>query len=687
MSVKKKRNSSEPGFFSKRYGYAGLFEKIPYVIYYLQLRPSKKLLYVNPALFEMTGYTREEACLAGGEFFEKIRHPGDAAKYPVLPGPAAGKENLKMRWFRKDGTVIWVETIVVPVSDGTGKLVAVQGVVRDITAENAYREEIDRYTKELIIFSNVDYVFLKFKDESVYQKILEILLDITRSRSGFMGFLDAGGDIKIRAATNDMRRLPGFSGRIRSGECGKSKAIWARSLAAGKLLFSNKKTFVAFGGRGPANAVSVPIMHEEKALGILLLADKKDGYSPRDMGIMEKISRHISDRIYGILETEKLKEIEKKMAENAMNAQKMESLGALAGGIAHDFNNLLLGIMANLSFVKEKARDKELLKSIDDAEIYLDGAARLARQFIVFSKGGAPVKERVESAPFLNSVFSLGTRGFKCRVDVRLEPGLRAMKIDRGQMTQMFTNITINAMQALKKSRSPLIKINAGNISLAKGEIPDLPPGRYLKISVADNGEGISAGNIKKIFQPFFTTREKGHGLGLYMAYFIAKKHGGIIEVKSERGEGSVFEVYLPSCEEKEDAQEKKVLAGETAGLNVLILDDEEIILNSMKRILGSMKFRVFTALTSAEAFKIVGKERIDIALLDLTLKGDITGGEVSRRIKKMDARVYTVASSGYSDDEVLSDYRRYGFDDILPKPYKMDSLKKIVAGYLAKKR
>ena len=239
----------------------------------------------------------------------------------------------------------------------------------------------------------------------------------------------------------------------------------------------------------------------------------------------------------------------KRMEEELSNARKLESLGVLAGGIGHDFNNLLSGIIGNISLAKlESERGEAFLESLDEALRVSAKASALTQQLLVFSKWGAPVKKAASIAEVLRDSAAFTLRGSKVICEFSIADDLWPVKVDIGQFSQMIHNLVINALQAMSKGGA--IKLRAGNITLETVSDIPLKPGRYIEINIQDQGNGIAPEDLPKIFDPYFTTKAKGSGLGLTMSYTIIKRHDGHITAESEVGKGTVFRIFLPATAE-----------------------------------------------------------------------------------------------------------------------------------------
>jgi len=370
----------------------------------------------------------------------------------------------------------------------------------------------------------------------------------------------------------------------------------------------------------------------------------------------------------------------KKLEDQLHQALKMEAVGTLAGGIAHDFNNLLMAIQGHASIMlmnKDSSHpDIRHLKGIEDD---IESAADLTRQLLGFARSG-----KYEVRPTdLNEVIKKQNRMFgrtKKEISIRgkYEKDLWSVEVDRGQFEQVLLNLYINAWQAMPGGGD--LYLETENVTLDQTDVKpfSIEPGRYVKISVTDTGVGMDKETREKIFEPFFTTKEmgRGTGLGLASAYGIIKNHGGFINVYSEKGHGTTFNIYLPASE-KEVIEEKKP-AGETVSgtETVLFVDDEDMIIEVAEELFERLGYKVLTAGSGREAIETYekNKERIDMVLLDMVMP-DMSGGETYDKLKKINPDIKILLASGYSMNGQATEIMDRGCSGFIQKPFKMREL------------
>jgi len=377
----------------------------------------------------------------------------------------------------------------------------------------------------------------------------------------------------------------------------------------------------------------------------------------------------------------------RQLEDELLKAQKLESIGVLAGGIAHDFNNILASIMGNISLARLDADPNDSIYDfLEKAESATKRATGLTQQLLTFSRGGAPVKKVSSISDVISDCATFVLSGSKVRCDFDLPADLWPVEIDVDQISQVIQNIIINADQAMPEGG--IIQIRAENITVATDNGLPLISGRYVKIAIQDLGVGIPEVYLNKIFDPYFTSKQNGVGLGLSTAYSIIRKHDGHIGVESQVGAGTTFAVYLPSSNEPAtDASEEKRDPLPGRG-KILAMDDEVMIRELIGHMLHRLGYDAEVARDGEEAVHLYRRAfetgaPFDAVILDLTVPGAMGGKEALDKLREINPEVKAIVSSGYSNDPIMSDYKNYGFSGVVAKPYNMQNLSETLKSVL----
>jgi PAS domain S-box-containing protein len=372
--------------------------------------------------------------------------------------------------------------------------------------------------------------------------------------------------------------------------------------------------------------------------------------------------------------------------DNLIRADKIESIGVLAGGIAHDFNNLLGGIFGYIDLARGYAGSNEKVQSTLEKALRVFNRARdLTRQLLTFSKGGSPEKRAAALGDLLEETTHFALSGSNVRCKLKIPKDLWVCEIDVNQIGQAIDNILINAQQAMPQGGE--ILVSAENMIVSEGFLVPLAPGRYVKVSIQDQGTGIAREHLPKIFDPFFTTKQKGSGLGLATSFSILQKHGGAIDVESTLGSGSTFFLYIPASPQSSEgvARPSGPDAVSKGHGHILIMDDEEFIRDVACIMLTNLGYTVDCAASGEQAIAFVKDFTArDLSygavVLDLTVPGGMGGQETLKELTALDPGVKAIASSGYSDDPVMADPKKYGFVDRITKPYLKEEMSMVLA-------
>ncbi len=377
----------------------------------------------------------------------------------------------------------------------------------------------------------------------------------------------------------------------------------------------------------------------------------------------------------------------KRMEAEFLKTQKLESLGILAGGLAHDFNNLLTGILGNLSIAEMNLEDGHHIRgNLASAAKAATRAQDLTRQLLTFSRGGAPIKRICSIGQMLEDCVNFVVRGSNSQCEFSIPSTLWPVEMDEGQIGQVVSNLVFNAIHAMPNGG--LVSVRANNVNVKGQNADGLPKGQYVRVAITDQGSGIPAEHLRKIFDPYFTTKENGTGLGLATSYSIMRRHGGLINVESTVGTGSTFYFYLPahpSHVSPPDAAAAQPVRG--AG-RILIMDDELMIRELAGDLLAILGYEVGYAADGKQAIEryqeaLRSGRRFDAVIMDLTVPGGMGGKEAFQRIKRIDPQAKGIVSSGYFNDPIMSNYVAHGFHGVLPKPYNGNKLSEVLVAVL----
>ena len=379
-----------------------------------------------------------------------------------------------------------------------------------------------------------------------------------------------------------------------------------------------------------------------------------------------------------------------RMEAELQRARRLESLGVLAGGIAHDFNNLLAVLQGNIDFAWGRSEQgPEVQAALSDARVAFGQAKELTGQLLTFSRGGAPVREAASLPELVQDSARFAASGSPVRCDLSFPADLWPVAVDRGQFSQVVHNLVLNAVQAMPRGGE--VRVSARNLDgAATDAAATLPPGRYVRLRVEDDGPGIPADVLDQVFDPYFTTKDGGTGLGLASVYSIVSRHGGAIEVTSPPGRGARFDVWVPASATPVVAPPAPIAAPpvERAPARILVMDDNAAIREMLARLLDRLGHEVDTAADGAAALARYREaqdagRRYDVVVLDLTVVGGMGGKETMRRLLELDPRARGIVSSGYSNDPVMAEPAAYGFSGVVTKPYSARVLAETVSRVL----
>jgi PAS domain S-box-containing protein len=594
-------------------------------------------LAANPKIIEMFGYSVPEIL---GTNFQDLTFPEDKYKgqqqfEEIWDGKLPNFSQDK-RFVRKDGSLLWCNTNTSPVKDLEGQTKYFISVMTDITDRKQAEEDLAAEKERLA-------VTLRSIGEGV----------ITTDTAGRVVLLNPVAEK--------------FTG-------------WSQAEAAGRPL---PEVFHIVDEKTRQLAPN-PAEHVLRTGEIIGLASQtilvgRDGHE-RYVSNNGAPIRDLSDKVEGVvLVFRDITERQRSEAE-LRKVQKLESLGLLAGGIAHDFNNILTAIAGNISLAKmDVPARSSVYEVLAGAENATFRAKDLTQQLLTFSQGGAPIKKTTSLKELLEGSVSFALRGSNVQAKFDIPANLWPVDIDSGQINQVLNNLVINADQAMPEGG--LLTVSAKNVPRAKVDRAlNLQGENYVLLSFKDQGLGIPQKNLNRIFDPYFTTKQKGSGLGLASCYSIIARHEGVILVESELGKGTTFCIYLPATPGKAAPLEPAAASAKPGKGKILLMDDDDMILQLSRRLLDRLGYNVETARDGTEAIvkyraALEQHQPFDLVIMDLTVKGGMGGKEAMLHLKKLDPNVRSIVSSGYSTDPIMADYTRYHFNEILSKPFRVEEL------------
>ncbi|HUI91925.1 MAG TPA: PAS domain S-box protein [Chitinivibrionales bacterium] len=609
-----------------------------------------KICYVNTRLTIATGYTKEE--LLGMNFWD-IVHPDFREEIKQRYAARMRGEQLnpeyEFKFLRKDGTDGWVSHFVGLIEYEGGP--AVIGTLF-ITTERKKAEQALAEEKELL-----SVTMASIGDGVVSTDNNGVVLTINKNAMEIAGDLSggpAGRHIDEVMCFIDEKTKEPFPNII----CTMVKRYGIQRHER-RVMLRNAK-----GAERLVDLSVAPITTDKGAtIGMVL------------------VFRDVTER--------------QKLEEELFKARKLESLGVLAGGIAHDFNNILTGVITNLFMAKVRIKsDKETQQLIAEAEKASFRASKLVKQLLTFSKGGAPVKEAVSVKDIIEDSVGFCLSGSNVSYKLEIAPDLSLVEADRGQIDQVLNNLIINADQAMPSGGH--ITVKAENITLpaagqgAESPEPALPSGAYVKVTVADQGVGIPKEDLEKIFDPYFTTKPNGNGLGLTIAYSIIKSHKGFIAVDSQVGKGTVFSFFLPVAQPAPAPWGPGAhAAGPPGTMRVLVMDDDSAVRVVVTQLLKNSGYKVVCTSSGEESITAYGEamrsgDPFDVVVMDLTVPGGMGGKETVQKILELDPKAKVIVSSGYSNDPIMANFRDYGFCGVIAKPFNIDEFLSVIQKTIA---
>jgi PAS domain S-box-containing protein len=598
-------------------------------------------------------------------------HPiGSMTNLVEIPGQG-------MRWMKWNNHAIF---------DETGSVTEYQSVGRDVTDVQLAEDELRKYQENLEALIDTRTQELVNSNAQLQQEVAERTIaedQLAEEKERLAVTLRSIGDGVI---TTDISGRVLLVNRVAERLTG-----WKQEYASGYPI-AQVLSLIDEKNRTPVENPAIRLMNRDESSNfpyraVLVARDGTERVIEESASIMSDQENRTIGTVIVFRDITERQKLENELA----RTQKLESLGLLAGGIAHDFNNILTAIFGNITLARmHTGEDSPGYERLAEAENAMVRAKELTQQLLTFSKGGAPVKETADITGIIIDSTKFMLRGSQSRCEFAIDPSLWTVDVDVGQISQVINNIVINADHAMPGGGT--IQVSALNCPLKKGTPLPLAPGRYVKITIADKGYGIPKENLTRIFDPYFTTKAKGSGLGLSTAISIIRKHSGHIEIESEPGKGTSVHIYLPASD--------KSLNGPVTGNDqlvhgsgrILVMDDEEAILDMASALLSHFGYRPGVAHDGEEAIAlykeaVAGNDPFAVVIMDLTIPGGLGGKETIACLREFDPLVKAIVSSGYSTDPIVANFRQYGFVGILTKPYTAKEMSEIIKKVLSTKK
>ncbi|MFO7558211.1 MAG: PAS domain S-box protein [Desulfobacterales bacterium] len=564
---------------------------------------------------------------------------------------------------------------------------AVQVVIQDITE----KKKIER---ELRVWNEITQIFLTSSDDTVYDKVLALILDSTRSKYGMFGFINKEGAWVCPSLTSDVWeqcRIPDKKNIFPHEQWG---GLWGKAMVERKSQYSKKTFSLPEGHITIDNALAVPIIYRNSLIGNFLVGQSEKGYEENDIKLLEAIATYIAPILSARLARDMEERDRKKVEDRLRRAQKMEAIGTLAGGIAHDFNNILSAIIGFTQLAMNQIpADSPVLEDLKEVLTGAERARNLVKQILAFSRQQEEEISLIQVAPVLKETINLLRSTLPTSIEIRqkIEPEVGSILADPTQIHQVIMNLCTNAGYAMREQGGTLeLRLTQQEVDDDSADKPTgLRPGEYIRLSVSDTGQGIAPEVLNKVFDPYFTTKSRGEGtgLGLSMVHGIVETYGGVVSVYSELKKGTIFHVYLPVIQEDIKSETFKLKQSPGGDERILFVDDETPIVKAGKRILEELGYRVETKTSPTEALELfrTHPDQFDLVITDMTMPG-MTGDRLSQEVMNIRPDIPVILCTGFSEKITKKNAKDFaGVKAFLMKPFSKDELafaiRKVIGG------
>ncbi|MDP0500222.1 MAG: response regulator [Verrucomicrobiota bacterium JB022] len=632
---------------NKRLQFDAIFKSIPSAIIFSRLDQS--ILLVNPAFSRHFGYRSDEVInRKAGMLYDDDRvfreHEGSWQR-EINAGTTT---TYKVAYRRADDSIFIGETTVILVTDDAGGMIGWLRIVEDITGRLERERAIAERTAELqAVTEHAPEMIARLDTRGRFLFVNRVVGDFFRRQPA-----------EFEGCTGQELQLDAPWDTVWSEQCQLVRERRERQL---------KEVVVGEEDRQRVyQALFAPERHEDGAVTTVIAFI-------RDVTAQKQVERI------------------------RIQADRLDTLGVLAGGVAHDFNNIIGALISSLALIRESVKNSPAATYLDDCRGALDQARYLSRQLITFAQGGEePIKAPLDVRRLVKEVGQFTIRNRLLRLKHHCEEDIWPGDADSGQIVQVLSNLFINAEQAMPNGGR--IETRLSNCILGEDNNLTLPAGRYLKLEIVDNGPGIPPHILDRVFDPYFTTKREGSGLGLATTYAIMKRHGGLISVRSQIGEGATFVCYLPAAvplappenepeapAAAEETLEDPVALPDESAPRVLLMEDQPIIRRGLARLLAPAGYKVIPTASGEEALKAFQEAEkqgrpINLVILDMAVVEGMGGLEVIQQLRLSYPQLPAIVTSGLWDDPVMREPERFGFNAALCKPYNKAEIIEVIA-------
>jgi signal transduction histidine kinase/response regulator RpfG family c-di-GMP phosphodiesterase len=609
---------------------------------------------------------------------------------------------------RLEGQDVRADALVAPPIDETALVSQIRLALRCRMAEDGLHKQrillentIEERTQalrakeqELALRNRLTQVLATSPEKGLYTKVLETVLEAMESSQGTFGYVDQRGTLICPSWTKDVSKGDSGEGR----ELLMARERWGPVLRGCILeketVCLNEPVTLHEMDASVSRILAVPILYDDRVIGLLQVGNKLLDYEEKDRRLLEALSNGIAPVLKATLQSSKEKgelkhaEEEKRRLETRLRqAQKIQAIGTLAGGIAHDFNNILAAILGYAELVRlqipkgNKARDH-----LNEVVGSTYRARDLVRQILTFSRQTEqerrPVYIHLITKEALRLLRASLPSTIQFRQNITTDSGL--VRADPTEIHQVLMNLCTNAHEAMSKSGGTL-EVSLLSVDLGMDDIgryPDVKPGPYLKLSVADTGHGMYPQTVERIFDPYFTTKEKGSGtgLGLAVVHGIVANLGGTIDVESVPGKGTAFHVWLPRVEEGSASESETSEEPATGNERILFIDDEEPLVNTAKQMLTHLGYQVVARTSSIEALELFREEpdQFDLVITDMTMP-HMTGDKLAQELMGIRSDIPVILCTGFSERITQEEAKRVGVKAFLMKPIASGEMARVI--------